>query len=287
MLTRVGVISSPSPLTTASIPSPSKWVVKTLFETKFGHNYQVDSNVLDYSWTGADLGYSVWLKSNNQDGTCEFCQTKDLVFEKNLIRHAAGGFNLLGYNTNHGASGYPPPMENITIRHNLLYDSNSNWIQGGATTWAVKTSNTINNLRIEHNTFIHHMRGFVYLTDAPVEGLVIKDNLGRAEEYGVFGISCTPGTDCLNKNTVRSVWTFAGNVIAGASATRYPKHNLYPDVTEFETQHFEAYGGGVSGNYALKKTSRWKGTATDGTDRGADIAALNAAVNGVVEGTPE
>ena len=43
---------------------------------------------------------------------------------------------------------------------------------------------------------------------------------------------------------------------------------------------------GFAPDRSLARTSRWKGTATDGRDPGADVAAVLAATEGVVAGVP-
>lgn len=277
-------------LTTSAIPSATYRVLKNAFELKFGTNIQVDSNIFEYTTPSVaeTTGYAIWLKANNQDGSCEFCQTKDVVIEKNIIRHVAGAFLILGRNPDYGNAGLPPPMENLTIRQNLIYDSNSTWLNGANGKYAFYFNNVTKNAVVDHNTWIHHMTGFVFFTSNPVDGLTITNNLGRHETYGVFGDGGTQGSNALAAYTVGGVYTFNGNVLAGANASQYPAgSNLYPTVADFETNHFTSYGSGVNGDYSLLTGSAWKATATDGTDRGANISTLMTAVNGVEAGSPE
>jgi len=44
---------------------------------------------------------------------------------------------------------------------------------------------------------------------------------------------------------------------------------------------FVNYNGGVDGDYTLLSSSPYKKAGTDGRDLGADIAGLDAALNGV------
>lgn len=272
-------------LTASGIPTPTRWSVKNLFEIKFGTSWQIDSNIFEQSWLGVDVGSAMWIKSENQDGGCEFCIGKDVVIEKNIIRSVPGFISVSAIGSQSGVNG-TSPVENLTIRNNLGYDSNSTW---GAVDgiWAIKLLNGPKNVRIEHNTFLHHAHGFMGLFNVPVNGLIVKDNIARAETYGIFG-GCQ-GTCALSSNTVGGVYTWAGNVLCGAASSLYPSTggNLYPTTLDCETNHFTAYGNGVNGTYSLVAGSAWNDTASDGTDRGADIAAVLAATAGVVEGTPE
>lgn len=284
------------PGTSSIVCTQSKWVEKNMWELKAGQNVLVTGNVFEYAWKGADIGYAFWLKSNNAEGNAEFTQTKDVIIENNIVRHASGGFNILGRNVTSG-EGAPAPMENVTIRNNLFDDiATVPWQQSSSSIYFAKLEAGTINLRFEHNTVITNgIRGFIYLPQtAAANGLYILNNLVKKETYGIFGGSCSQGLDCLNKNTIGSVYQLRGNVIAGASSSAYSTgaaasatvdSNLFPSVTDFQTLHFENYNNANGGDYNLKSDSTWKGTATDGLDRGADIAAIINATTGVTSGS--
>jgi hypothetical protein len=72
---------------------------------------------------------------------------------------------------------------------------------------------------------------------------------------------------------------FAGNVITGAAPASYPANNFYPaQVSQIGFQDLAA------GDYTLSPASPYKAKASDGTDPGADIAALRHAIAHVREG---
>lgn len=278
-----------------SVPSSSKWIVKNAFEMKFGTNWQVDSNIFDYSWLGADIGYGSWWKSNNQGAACEFCATRDAVLEKNIFRHFPGVLNILGRSRT--GADEPPPIEGVTFRNNLIDDSSTAWLQGGATTYAIKIEAPTKNLTFDHNTWIHRMRGFLYLVGSSSgtvptntnSGLVVTNNVMRRETYGVFGgASCAQGVGCLNVWAPGAVFNY--NAMSGGSGSAYTSlgtNNLFPSVTDWETLNFNNYNGGANGDYTLQDSSAWKGTGSGGTDRGADMSLVLSATNGVKEGLPE
>jgi hypothetical protein len=69
---------------------------------------------------------------------------------------------------------------------------------------------------------------------------------------------------------------FAGNAIIGATAGSYPAGNQFP--TSVSAAGFANPG---SFDWRLTSGSPLKGTATDGGDPGADMAAVQAATQGV------
>ena len=71
-------------------------------------------------------------------------------------------------------------------------------------------------------------------------------------------------------------WLFASNLVIAAPTASYPPGNSYP--ASASAVGFVNYGGG---DYHLAASSPYKGTATGGTDPGADFVALVSWTNGV------
>jgi hypothetical protein len=282
-----------------SVPNGNRWVVKNLFEIKFGRNWQIDSNIFENHVTGSDNGTAIWIKANNTENSCEFCHTIDVVFENNIIRNVAGGFNILARNDT-GAEE-PFPLENVTIRNNILHRSNSTTNVGttssSSTGWGSKTAHTITvngptrNVNIDHNTILDDMGGgtAVYFTSStPQVNFDFTNNLIKVRSNGVFctsinGVSYTKGINCWNAHSGGG--TMAGNAFAGGSASAYPS-NITPTISEFEANFlgYQVGGVGPTSNYALIEDSVYRDTATDGLDRGADTAVVLAATAGVESG---
>ncbi len=280
-------------LTASTFPTVSKWSVKNLFEIKFGTNYQIDSNIFENSWTGVDNGDAIWLKSNNSGGSADFAQTKNVIFERNKIFNVPGCFNILGRISN--GNDASAVLENLVIRNNACYDSNSSWLDpddAANTRMAINLNEPVQGVTIENNTFIHTMKGFMYLIGQTpnaisTSGLVVRNNIGLANTYGIFctgqGTSCTSGTAALEIGAPG--WVYAGNVLCGAPSASYPTGNLYPTCAEFTgSTHFTDY---ANDDYTLKVGSSWKGTAVGGGDPGANWAVLNSATTGVTTGAAE
>src|SRR5215470_12905232 len=68
-----------------------RWVVKNVLELKNARRVSITGNIIEYSWEGGQTGYAVLFTVRNQDGGCPWCEIRDVVFERNLVRHAGGG----------------------------------------------------------------------------------------------------------------------------------------------------------------------------------------------------
>ncbi len=284
-------------LTGTSAPSGgTNWVMKNAMELKFANRVQIDSNIFKNSPVGAESGYAIWFKSN-QYGPANYMHTRDVVFEKNVMDGMDGCFSILGRIDSAG-SGFTRPLENLTIRNNICFDSNTNWMQGKATVYAIKIQSPVVGLTIDNNTFQHTMRGAMMLDKTTTTGSIptvanfsFRNNIFRKETYGVFGESCTSGnfTECFTE-FVTGTSPFIGNVVGVGSSVTMPTGNLSVPIAEYEgSTHFESYQhtGGVVANFALKTGSSWRGTANGGGDPGANIALLTAATTGVTTGALE
>jgi hypothetical protein len=84
---------------------------------------------------------------------------------------------------------------------------------------------------------------------------------------------------------LRACWSgdssFIGNLIVGytGASSNWPTDNKFGP--NWDTVDFVNYNDGANGDYHLAPTSIFKGTATDGTDPGANIDAVAAATEGV------
>ncbi len=285
-------------LTGTSTPaSGTKWVMKNVFEIKFGIDVQIDSNIFKHSPVGVESGYAVWFKSNNYGGGF-YMHTRNVTFEKNVMDGMDGCFSVLG-RIDTTPDKLTRPLENLTIRNNICFDSNTAWMMGKAGPYAIKIQSPVNGLIIENNTFIHTMSGYMYLDRTTTAGSIPtasnfshRNNIYRKVSYAVFSDACSSAnnTECFTE-FVTGTSPFVGNVVGGSGFTQ-PAGNLLVPLTEFEgTSHFVSYpaggAGGVIGDFALKPTSSWKGTASGGGDPGANIALLTSATTGVLTGAAE
>lgn len=285
-------------LTGTSAPSGgTDWLMKNIFEVKFARRLQVDSNFFEYSPPGGEAGYAFWIKSNAYDDRY-FMYNEDTTIEKNIIKSVDGCFSILG-RIDSTAANLARMITNLTIRNNICFDSNSDWMQGKSSVFAIKVQSPVDGLTIDNNTFIHKMASFFYADHTNTAGSVptinnfsFRNNMWLKGAYGFFGEGCSAGnaTECFTE-FVTGTSPFLGNV-AGGSTVGQPAGNTTIALTEFEgPSHFENYPvggkGGTAADFALKSTSTLKGTANGGGDPGANIALILQATSGVRLGTLE
>jgi hypothetical protein len=239
-----------------------KWVVKNLIELKNARRVTIARNTFEYNWQGGQSGYAVVFTVRNQDGNCPWCQVANVTFEQNVVRHSAAGISILGYDNNHPSQ----QTQAIVVRNNVFADIDSrNW---GGNGYFLSLTGGARDITIEHNTIIQgHASGLITLDGPPVLGFVFRNNLAKHSTYGIFGNNRGVGNDAIAAFLPGSEIT--RNVIAGASASKYPGGNSFPTVAQFETQ-FAAY---AAGDYRLVEHSPWRDAGTDGFDLGAVLGS--------------
>ena len=102
---------------TAGTPAKAtKWAVKNTFELKNAQDVLIEGNVFENIWVADQTGYPIVITPRNQGGQAPWAITQRITFQYNLIRHAAGGVNILG------TDDLAPSQRtnNVTVRHNVL-----------------------------------------------------------------------------------------------------------------------------------------------------------------------
>jgi hypothetical protein len=208
-----------------------------------------------------------------------------VTVERNVIKNSAAGFQLSS-----AFSGNSLPMNHLAIRNNVAIGIDAPAVAGFGL--AFQITGGIANLSIEHNTMLSPpapSRGAITYAnaDAPRKLLhhMVRDNLFGGGQYPLF-VEPGPSWSAITDTTSR----FTGNVLAATDAaywavTRFgfPASNTYlaaADAIGF-------VGGGAAATdpaatldqLALAATSPYAG-------KGADIAAVKAAIANVVQATP-
>jgi hypothetical protein len=99
---------------------------------------------------------------------------------------------------------------------------------------------------------------------------VFTNNIMQNNEWAIMGNSASPGNGTIASFFPHS--QFLSSVIAGAAPATYPGGNFYP--ANLAAVEFINLAGG---NYRLSASSPYRGSATDGSDVGANIDAINLA----------
>jgi hypothetical protein len=104
----------------------TEWAVKNLFELKNARRVLVDGNLFEFNWPQAQNGFAILFTVRNQDGAAPWAVVEDVTFTNNLVRHVAGGMNVLGRDDNHPSQ----QTRRIAIRNNLFVDVGGKWGNG-------------------------------------------------------------------------------------------------------------------------------------------------------------
>jgi hypothetical protein len=211
---------------------------------------------------------------------------KDVTFRKNLVRRAARGMNIHGFDDQQTSAA----TSRIVVEQNLFDDINpGHWLATDCCLGALTIPREPDELSIEHNTFIHtDSRGegsdMIFFTrDAEpdkLQSFVLRNNIFTYKDFGIFGQGAGSGTAAITAYCDAA--TVEGNIFVGVPSASYPANNFYPATVE--AVGFVNYNGGNGGDYRLATPSTFEGNGTDGTDPGADLDLVDEATAGVVLG---
>jgi hypothetical protein len=251
----------------------SKWTVKNLLELKLGRRVLIEGNLIEYCWTAAQPGYAVLFTVRNQDGRAPWSTIEDVVLRNNLVRHSAGGINILGTDSN------APSLtaSKIAITNNLFHDINHReWGGNGA---FLLVGGKATNVTVDHNTVLHSGNlvtayGETRGTPDPMPGFRFTNNLAQHNANGVFGNAVGVGNQAIAAYFPDGL--VRANVLAGGQSSRYPAGNFFPSVTQFMTDFVDAN----KGDFRLSPRSAYRRAGTDGSDLGANLDQLNRALEG-------
>ncbi|MFL6278403.1 MAG: hypothetical protein ACJ74G_24725 [Blastocatellia bacterium] len=238
------------------------WSVKNLFELKNARRVIVDGNLFENNWVDAQVGFAIQLTVRNQDGKAPWSTLEDVVFTNNLVRHAAGGINILGRDNNHPSR----QADGLLIRNNLFYDIGTP--QWGSNGRFLQISGAVG-IRLDHNTALQ-TGNIITAYGEPTAEFGFTNNLVLNNDYGVIGDGAASGNATIEQYLPAS--TFKKNAIIGGQASRYPKKNLFP-ASMAEVGFLDP----ASGNFRLSASSPLKGGGTKGQDIGADLDAIEQA----------
>ena len=238
------------------------WSAKNLLELKSARRVNITGNVLENSWPDAQTGWAVIFNVFGEDSTPDMIE--DVTFSLNVVRNAANGINVRGME----ATNARPRMRRVTVSDNLIDNVGAFGGEGKA----FQVLNGTDSVAIDHNTVRGAVRVALILEALPNQthtGLSFTNNLLPHGDYGVFASGGALGTAVFEQASRR--WKFAGNVLAGADARRYPPENLYPNAFGPDL-----FADAARGDFRVRDP-RFKGRGTDGRDPGCDFERLAAA----------
>jgi hypothetical protein len=253
------------------------WNVKNLFELKLGRNVTIEGNVMEHNWSGAgdQPGYAVLMRTENQYGNCDWCETGNVLFQNNIVRKTPGAISLTGLDFPSGGTERGVRMHDVTFRNNLFTDIDvSLWkVSAGNSSAKFAVISGVERLTFDHNTIATGSQTSVLWFTGAVDStdFVFSNNLSEHENYGVKGDGIATGTPTLQAYTVNSV--FVANVLAGGKASTYPIGNFFPAASTWPALFADFAGG----DFRLAETSPYRGGASDGKDIGVDFDEFETA----------
>lgn len=265
---------------------PLAWIgaghnIKNSFETKNSRRLLVEGNVFENCWADGQTGMSLLLTPRNQDGTATWCGVFDTTIRKNKFINCAGGINILGIDATH-APDYSQRVDRVLIENNLgeVMDPST-----GADHRVLQTLSGPEYITYRHNTWLNAYTGGATLYPgnagaAPAQkglGLVFQDNILGFGEYGY--IQGVQGTACLDAQFDAHTATY--NALIGKTGSDPYPANTFAPANIAAVGFTDTAGSFADNDYTLTVGSTYHNAASDGTDLGCDIAALNAAIAGV------
>lgn len=246
---------------------------KGYFELKACHNCTVDGNIFDHG-TGSTI------TTRNQGGADPWNDLDGLRYTNNWSKRCNAVF-----------TGYLQDGANLTNRtQGVLFENNlcvGPMGEPAGWEWMLITSNVLSggdNVVIRNNTeLIARYRNYTSYADAPMRGLINKDNIHRGSGGACFttgaGESGSPWSDCwpgaqVTHNVlvnidnhplddIRNAWPTPANTITTLAGVGFVNPTL-----------------DALGDYRLRPDSPFKGKGSNGKDPGVDIDAMNAAIFG-------
>src|SRR5688572_23191383 len=243
----------------------TEWAVKNLFELKNARRVLVEGNVLEYNWPHAQNGFAILFTVRNQDGGAPWSVVEDVTFANNIVRHVAGGINMLGRDDIQQSQ----QTSRISISNNLFVDVGGDWGNGRL----FQLLDGTHGVSIDHNTALQTGSLLFGGDHAPHTGFVFQNNIAPHNEHGISGSGTSPGTQTLARYFPRAI--VRGNVIIGGSDGQYPTGNTFARTAE------DAGIAALRSEDLATFAARPPRPGRVGAVAGADLVELLKAVDGV------
>jgi hypothetical protein len=239
------------------LEKPEAWqgaghATKSLLEISRGRRVLVSGTRIERSWLDVHPGFAIVIEDEGMDAGMP---TEDLSFVDVRLRDAGIAFEI-------ETGGVTGSVARVLIENSELTnvsDRGARVLGGGvqALSWVHVTA-VVGGALLDGGGAVN-------------PDLVMRDGLFDPGLYGIRADSQGSGVDALDAQY--APWMVAGNIFVGADAGSYPPDNFFPP-TMFEAGVLDA----AAGNYRLAPDGPYSGKATDGTDPGADIDRLEAAL---------
>ena len=266
----VGVHPSDITITRNYMTKPLAWqqdktlTVKSLLELKAGRRVTITGNIFENVWVSAQTGYAILFKPGITTVTPTL--TTEVLFENNIVRHAAGGVNIVGTNDNGGIAS------NLTIRNNLFDDIGGQAWGGPMPLLMLLLAPS--GVRYENNTSTVSVTptSMASVDGNAASGFVFQGNVFPYGAYGIKGSGTLGGSPTLTRFFPDAIFT--KNVLFGSTVNpaTYPSGNYFPTSASLI-----GWLDVTAGQYSLTPTSTYAGVGINGQNPGANFGSILAA----------
>jgi len=276
------------------------FTVKNHLELKNAQRVLIEGNIMENTWGGfSQAGYAILLTPKNQHmgdtNVCPICQVTDVTIRYGTISHAGGGMQIANGISGDGTNGDKAfAGQRYSIHDVTIDDIRADYFVGNGTLFQVSNgwdTNVLNSVSINHVTGFTDPKGHLLTignkTSHPeMWGFNFTNNLVLAGSYPVWS---TGGgdTNCAHQNVPSAImhacftsYTFTNNGVIGASEAFDASH--WPTGNYFASSPSALFVNFAARNYRLASgTAMRSAPTTDGRDIGADVDAIQAAIEGV------
>jgi hypothetical protein len=286
------------PMAWKSIPAISDGV-KNLFELKSACRVQAEGNVMEGCWAAAQTGSAILFTPINQSGTAVNAGLRDITFRYNTLRNSSSGMNITEENSERGVLSIG--LWRMEVHDNVLFNINDP-LEISADHRLSSFFRSCKDVIVRHNTLLGSANAsdtyaLVFDTASDFSRYSLRshydDNLTTAQSNAVLNSSDAPGGPSITHGLLTGGGSFNNN---GLIATDGNQGTGYPASTIFSAT-LAAAGVATPGITSTWRTAPFDDVlaalvlsgpnataASDGTQLGADMAAVRAAIAGVWDG---
>jgi hypothetical protein len=196
------------------------------------------------------------------------------------MKNVSAGFQISGGQTPAG-SGVPTAATRIVLRHMVFENIGGDGVSIGVQLIS-NPGLELSHAHVSHITVLRNTEAIGAPVEVVGEGasdIVLRDSVFvTGTPYGgIFRDGGLTGAPALDAFAPGTAWDAFGNLFVHDAVSNEPDGNASPAT--IAAVGFVDYAGG---NYRLAVSSAYHNAATDGTDPGADIDAVETAIAGVV-----
>ena len=195
------------------------WLKANLLETKNAQRVLIEGNVFDGSWTNAQTGWAIILKSENQSGRCKWCRTTDVTIRRNLIMNAGGGINIAPR-----TNGADSTTSRILITENVLEGIGVGEFTGDQRGFQILTQTS--QISITKTVLSGGYQAALVLEGG--DPASFRDNVWGRGAYGVIGANQGPGSSTISHYAPNAAWS--NMTFVGAANGTYPAGTRWIDA---------------------------------------------------------